>query len=62
MEERDGKRTIISFYAKKARGMMARYIVENRLTDINRLKLFKNDGYMFQDNLSTDKNLVFIRK
>ena len=62
MEERDGKTKIISFYAKKARGMMARYIVENRLTDINRLKLFKNDGYMFQDNLSTDKNLVFIRK
>ena len=62
MEERDGKRKIISFYAKKARGMMARYIVENRLTDINQLKLFKNDGYMFQDNLSTDRNLVFIRK
>ena len=62
MEERDGKTKIISFYAKKARGMMARYIVENRLTDINRLKLFKNDGYTFQDNLSTERNLVFIRK
>ena len=62
MEEREGKTKIISFYAKKARGMMARYIVENRLTDFNQLKLFKNDGYTFQDNLSMDRNLVFIRK
>jgi cytoplasmic iron level regulating protein YaaA (DUF328/UPF0246 family) len=44
---KDGKFKIISFYAKRARGLMARYIVENRITDPADLKGFNLDGYQY---------------
>ena len=61
MEKRDEGNKIISFYAKKARGQMARYIIENNISDINSLKSFNYDRYIFNENLSSDKELIFCR-
>ncbi|MFK7842479.1 MAG: peroxide stress protein YaaA [Sphingorhabdus sp.] len=52
----------ISFEAKRARGMMARYICENHLTDPDALKGFDHDGYRFDAESSTDNSLRFIRR
>jgi len=61
-EERDGMLKIISFFAKKARGAMARYIIQNRLETPEPMKDFKADGYCYQPALSTGKDWVFTRK
>lgn len=57
-----GKYKIISFYAKKARGLMARYIIENQLTEITQLKQFDTDGYYYCESESNDKELIFKRE
>ena len=62
MEKRDEKNKIISFYAKKARGQMARYIIENRVKEIDDLKKFNLDNYHYQKELSTETNITFLRK
>ena len=46
-DAKDGKYKIISFYAKRARGLMARYVVENRITDPEELRGFNLDGYKY---------------
>jgi cytoplasmic iron level regulating protein YaaA (DUF328/UPF0246 family) len=51
----------ISFEAKRARGMMARYICENHLTDPEALKGFDYDGYRYDDDSSTESSLRFLR-
>jgi len=51
----------ISFEAKRARGMMARYICENHLTDPEMLKGFDHDGYRFDPTSSTESDLRFLR-
>lgn len=51
----------IVVYAKKARGMMARFIILNRLKDVEHLKAFDTEGYSFAPHLSDDKEWVFIR-
>lgn len=51
----------IVVYAKKARGMMSRFIIQNRLTDVEHLKAFDTEGYVFAPQLSDDKEWVFIR-
>ncbi|MEH6756617.1 MAG: peroxide stress protein YaaA [Parasphingorhabdus sp.] len=51
----------ISFEAKRARGMMARYICENHLQDAEALKGFDSDGYKFDAENSTDNSLHFLR-
>ncbi len=61
-EERDGDLKMISFFAKKARGMMARFIVRNRITDAEALKDFDMEGYRFQPSLSDGANWTFTRK
>lgn len=58
---KNGKLKIISFFAKKARGLMARYIVDNNITTIDELKDFDIEGYGFDAELSTDVQLVFTR-
>jgi hypothetical protein len=58
---KDGKLKIISFFAKKARGMMVRYIIDTNAETIDDLKGFNYDGYQFDDNLSKENNLVFTR-
>jgi len=58
---KDGKYKIISFYAKRARGLMARYVVENRITDPADLKGFNLDGYKYYAAESKVDKPVFRR-
>lgn len=51
----------VSFEAKRARGMMARYMCENHITDVDALKGFDSDGYQFDPNASSENSLRFIR-
>ncbi len=60
-DEKNSKYKIISFYAKKARGLMARYIIENRINDPEKLKDFNSDGYYFNAEASSAKDWVFYR-
>lgn len=60
-DEKNGTYKIISFYAKKARGMMADFIVRNQLTDPNDLKKFNTAGYKLNAKESTDDTFVFFR-
>ncbi|UTW54580.1 peroxide stress protein YaaA [Kordiimonas sp. SCSIO 12610] len=61
-DTKDGKTRVVSFLAKKARGMMARYIIENRITDHEKLKAFNAGGYEFDQNLSDGDTWVFTRE
>ncbi len=61
-EERDGELKIISFFAKKARGAMARHVIKNRLETPQGLKDFTAGGYSYQPALSNDSDWVFTRK
>jgi cytoplasmic iron level regulating protein YaaA (DUF328/UPF0246 family) len=58
---KDGKLKIISFFAKKARGMMVRYILDNNAETQEDLKGFNCEGYAFDTNLSQGNTLVFTR-
>ncbi|MDH6309134.1 cytoplasmic iron level regulating protein YaaA (DUF328/UPF0246 family) [Dysgonomonas sp. PFB1-18] len=51
----------IVVYAKKARGMMARFIIQNQITDAEYLKGFDTEGYAFSEQLSNDKEWIFVR-
>ena len=59
---KNGKYKIISFFAKRARGMMARHAAEQGITDVERLKGFDVDGYAYDETVSTDKSWVFRRR
>ncbi|WP_029684572.1 peroxide stress protein YaaA [Tatumella saanichensis] len=61
LDEKNGKFKVISFYAKKARGLMSRYIIQHRLTDAEQLKAFDVDGYFFDEAASQGDELVFKR-
>jgi cytoplasmic iron level regulating protein YaaA (DUF328/UPF0246 family) len=52
---------MISFYAKKARGMMARYIIDNRIDSSEDILSFNLDGYSFNPSLSSKMKPVFTR-
>ena len=58
---KNGQVKVISFYAKKARGLMARYIIQNRLTEVAQLQSFDLAGYRFDANKSQGNQLVFSR-
>jgi cytoplasmic iron level regulating protein YaaA (DUF328/UPF0246 family) len=58
---KNGKLKIISFFAKKARGMMVRYIIDTNAETIDDLKGFNYEGYQFDANLSKGNHLVFTR-
>ncbi|MFY9178905.1 MAG: peroxide stress protein YaaA [Venatoribacter sp.] len=60
-DEKNGQYKIISFYAKKARGFMARWIIENNLNDATKLHQFNLAGYRFDDEQSQGNTLVFKR-
>ena len=60
-EIRDGKLKFISFSAKKARGLMARYIVKNKVSDIESLKGFNYENYYFDESLSNENEFIFVR-
>jgi cytoplasmic iron level regulating protein YaaA (DUF328/UPF0246 family) len=58
---KNGQYKVISFYAKKARGLMTRYAVDNNIKNVAVLKTFSEEGYGFDEKLSTDLNWVFTR-
>lgn len=61
-EEKDGKLKILSFYAKKARGLMARYMIDKRVKTRKALRAFDYENYAFSEALSTDNDWVFTRQ
>ena len=60
-EEKDGLARIVSFYAKTARGMMARFAIDNRIEHVEDLKAFDGGGYRYIQSLSTPRDWVFQR-
>ena len=60
-EIKNGTMKMISFYAKKARGMMARYIIDNRIDSSEKILSFNLDGYSFNPSLSSKMKPVFTR-
>jgi cytoplasmic iron level regulating protein YaaA (DUF328/UPF0246 family) len=60
-EEKHGELRVLGFFAKKARGRMARFIIDNRIDRAEGLKGFDLDGYSFKPNLSTEADWVFAR-
>jgi len=57
----NGEYKVISFFAKKARGMMSRYILKNEINEVEKLKLFEEDGYFYSEPMSNGEQLVFTR-
>jgi cytoplasmic iron level regulating protein YaaA (DUF328/UPF0246 family) len=58
---KNDKYKIISFYAKKARGLMAAYIIKQRISNVEHLKAFDSEGYYFSSEQSTAREWVFLR-
>lgn len=58
--EPKGFKTIV-IYTKKARGLMTRFVIENKIKDPEHLKGFDSDGYLYNPDLSNENKLVFIR-
>ena len=60
-EYKNGSYKTIAIYAKKARGLMSRYIIDNEIDNSDGLKTFNKEGYSFDENLSNNLNYVFTR-
>lgn len=60
-EIKDGKPKTIVVYTKHARGLVARFCAEKNVSTLNEVKAFNLEGYLFSDELSTDKKFVFTR-
>ena len=58
---KNGQYKMISFFAKKARGLMARYMIDNRITEPEALKSFSEAGYYYSDEQSQGDQWVFLR-
>jgi len=58
---KDGDYKIIGIFAKQARGRMTNEIIKSRINDPEQLKTFRQDGYEYADNLSTENEWVFVR-
>ena len=61
MDRKNGKYKIISFFAKKARGLMTRYVIKNQIEDIADIQNFEEGGYFFNEEMSKDNKPVFCR-
>lgn len=61
-DAKNGQYKVISFFAKKARGKMASYIIRNRITDAEAIKAFDLDGYYFDEASSEPNKPVFLRE
>jgi len=61
-DQKNGQYKIISFYAKKARGLMCRYVIQNGITKAEDLKKFDLDGYYFSPEQSDANNWIFLRE
>lgn len=60
-DAKNGQYKIISFYAKKARGLMSRYIIDHQITQPEQMKAFDTDGYYFSETQSSTNEWVFLR-
>ncbi|MEX2595265.1 MAG: peroxide stress protein YaaA, partial [Anditalea sp.] len=60
-EYRDDAYKIIGIFAKQARGLMANYIIENKINEPEKLKLFNKDNYEYAETLSSEEDWVYIR-
>lgn len=60
-EEKNGELKLISFFAKKARGMMTRFILTHKITDPAHLAAFDEEGYRYEPELSTPEKPLFVR-
>lgn len=61
LDNKNGHYKVISFYAKKARGLMCRYLIQNRVSEVDQLKAFDFGGYWFDSASSTNTEFVFKR-
>lgn len=61
LEEKDGEARILSFYAKRARGLMARFAIDGRIDRAEGLKAFDAEGYVWKKALSSQTDWVFSR-
>ena len=61
-DKKKGEYKIISFFAKKARGLMSRYIIQNKLTNPEDIKSFNVNGYMYKRGQEDSDNWLFIRE
>lgn len=61
LDEKNGTFKVISFYAKKARGLMARYLIENRCQTLEDIKAFDLAGYRYDPTQSSKNSPVFVR-
>lgn len=59
---KNGQYKIISFYAKKARGLMCRYVIDHEVTQVQALKEFDYGGYGFNSAMSSKDQWVFVRR
>lgn len=57
----NGKYKVVGFFAKKARGMMANYIIQNRITSLKEISAFNLNGYYFDDSSSNEFHYIFLR-
>jgi len=60
-EQKGDKFKIVGLFAKKARGMMSRYIIQNKVTTVSKLKKFHHDGYQYSSSLSSANEIIFTR-
>ena len=60
-DRKNGEYKVISFFAKKARGLMTRFIIEHQIDNPEDLIAFNEGGYYFKPDLSNDNELVFVR-
>ena len=61
MDKKNDDYKVISFFAKRARGEMAAFAVKNRIVDAERLKEFRESGYIHNPDLSSENKLIFTR-
>ena len=61
-ERRDGEYKFISFTAKKARGWLTRYIIDNRIDEPDAVKDFNGEGFRYLKKLSSEREFIFVRK
>lgn len=60
-ENKDGEFKVVGTYTKKARGLMVRYIIQNRIETVEKIKEFNEEGYKLNKEISNEKELVFTR-
>ena len=61
-ERKNGVYKVIAIYAKKARGLMASYIIKNKVDSIEKVKEFNEEGYAYREDLSSSNTIVFTRE